>query len=109
MFQYIIEIPYENKSLCTDIGLRLNNIDSLMMLILCLNKQRSKVLFYLECSEAWAGESYESRTKGCSSYKITSGGNFWEMVLVKEWVIYTLLEGMEHYNKLMINKILELY
>lgn len=40
--QYIVDIPYKNKSYCNEIGLRLNKIEGIIMLVLCLNEKKEK-------------------------------------------------------------------
>ncbi len=42
MLQYIIDIPYERRENCIEIGSQINIIEDVYTLILCYNKRKKK-------------------------------------------------------------------
>lgn len=103
MLQYIIDIPYERRESCAEIGVHINNIDGVHTLILCYNKKEQKVLFYLECDEKCISKICVCKIVLASTIFIVQ--EFWEKMAVSDWIIYTFLEGRENYNRIMVNKI----
>lgn len=103
MLQYIIDIPYERRESCTEIGVQINNIEGVFTLILCYNKKKQKVFFYLECNEKCINKICVSKIVLASTIFIAQ--EFWEKIVVSDWIIYTFLEGRETYNRIMVNKI----
>lgn len=103
MFQYIIDIPYERKESCTETGLQINAIKDVYTLILCYNNKDKRVLFYLECNESCINKIYAYKIILASEVFIAK--DFWEKVAVKDWIIYTFVEGSECYNRIMIDRI----
>ena len=103
MLQYIIDIPYERRKSCTEIGLQINSIEDVYTLILCYNKKEHKVLFYLECDEKCINKICVCKIVLASTIFIAQ--EFWEKVVINDWIIYTFVEGRETYNKIMINRI----
>lgn len=105
--RYIIDIPYKNKCFCKDIGLRLNDIKNISMLMLCLNKTGRKIIFYFECEEQYINDINEIQKNMINIFTLYSGKDFWKSVHLKEWVVYTVIEGMKKYNDYMIQKFLD--
>lgn len=103
MLQYIIDIPYERKERCAEIGLQINRMKNVYTLILCHNKKAKKVLFYLECDERCINELCVC--KKCLDSEVFIAKEFWEKVVVSDWIIYTFVEGSECYNRIMIHRI----
>lgn len=104
--QYIVDIPYRNKLYCKEIGLRLNKIESIIMLALCLNEKKRKIVFYCELESEGIDDIVEIKRKMQNCFSISDGKQFWEIIRPSEWVVYTVIEGMEIVNKYMIQKLL---
>ena len=106
MFQYIINIPYERKDNCIEIGIQINGMEDVCALILCHNKKLKKIIYYLECDKAYIKEICASKI--IIDLNVVSAKNFWDELAVKEWIIYPFVEGNEYYNRIMVKKIFDL-
>lgn len=103
MPQYVIEIPYERKKMCKEIGLHLNNMEDVSTLFLCYNRKQNRIVFYLEC-----GEVCIDSIRNCDIYvglRVECFKNFWSEMKVKDWIIYSFVHGNERYNRIMVSRI----
>lgn len=103
MLQYIIDIPYERRENCIEIGSQINIIEDVYTLILCYNKKEKKVHFYLECDENCINKICVSKIALDSAIFVAR--EFWEKAVLDDWIIYTFVQGRETYNRIMVNKI----
>lgn len=106
MFEYIVEVPYESREECIEIGLELNRMPENNLLVVCFNKKRERVLFYIESMEDCLNKilNIQHKMKGL---RVFSGKSFWGNMKINEWVIYELVDGLERCNSLRIQKLLE--
>ena len=103
MFQYVVKVPYERKENCKEIGLQLNAIEDVSTLILCYNRKKKKIIFYLECEEVFIDIMLK-----CEMYvglHVEYAKKFWEELKVKDWIIYSFAYGNENYNRIMVSRI----